>query len=573
MSLAHSRPRGERFDLRDLRGERLQIDDTVSPLVALKAQLKADPPEALFRVELLSGDGTPPDRIRTVALDDYDGALFTTAGDYRRAGHHLAADPNGGASGGTRVRQRISVLGLDGPFLPAAGRAVAVDAGRDADIGFDAASGTLVTDRARLSGLTYVVTSTVVAPSDEALAAAEPSTDPALLNLATPTPRLPIDLANLAATWSAGAPSRGAEVLALRDHLRQIRYDDTRDAEPGHSYAALERVLFGDEAEREGYAEQFAAAYVVLARARGIPARVATGYLLPGADADGVITVTEADAHAWPEVNLDGLGWVPIEATGDRLTTPPEPDQVEQPPGQPDNQPNDAAQPSPPVPPSIVEPEIEADHGAGGRAFATTAAVGSSLAILLLLGVAAAPPAAKAVRRRRRRHAVGTSARVVGAWRETLDRLVELGMPVATALTASEVAERADERFPGRTAAVAGLVPLLGEAVCAPHEPDPTAADEAWHLAGVAQSDLRRGAGLARRLGAAFDPRPLHATRRRSASAAVSQPEPLPAGPAAPLLRARRIPRRQPRPGVRSRPGPRSARSGRSRPSEPAELR
>ncbi len=413
--------------------------------------------------------------------------------------------------------------------------------------------------------MSYEVTSTVVAPTDQALAAAEPSTDPTLVRLATPTPGLPIDLANLAATWSAGAPSRGAEVLALRDNLRQIRYDDTRDAEPGHSYAALERVLLGDEAEREGYAEQFAAAYVVLARARGIPARVATGYLLPGADADGVITVSEADAHAWAEVHLDGLGWAPIEATGDRLTTPPEPDDVEEPPGQPDDVPNDAALPSPPVPPSIVEPEIEADDGPGGRGLATAAAVGSGLAFLLVLLVAAAPPTAKAWRRRRRRHAATAAAKVVGAWRETLDRLVEHGLPVGASLTASEVAERADERFPGRSAAVAGLVRLVGEAVCAPDEPDPAAADEAWHLAGVARSDLRRGTGLARRLGAAFDPRPLHATRRRSASAAASQPEPLPAGPAAPLLRARRTPRRQPRSGVRSRPGPRSARSGRPR--------
>jgi hypothetical protein len=292
---------------------------------------------------------------------------------------------------------------------------------------------------------------------------------------------------------------------------------------------------------------------------------VATGYLLPGAAADGVITVTEADAHAWPEVHLDGLGWVPIEATGDRLTTPPEPDEAEDTPGEPDDVPNDAALPSPPVPPSIVEPEIETDEGHGGRGFATTAAVGGSLAFLVVLLVAAGPATGKAWRRHRRRHASTTAARIVGAWRETLDRLVEHGMPVGTTLTASEVAERADDKFPGRTAAVAGLVPLVGEAVCAADEPDPAAADHAWHLAGVARSDLRRGAGLARRLGAAFDPRPLHATRRRSASAAESQPEPKPAGPAAPLLRARRTPRRQPRSGVRSRPGPRSVRSGRPR--------
>jgi hypothetical protein len=84
--------RGDRLDPRDLRDQRLEIDDVFSPLVVLKSQLKADPSRPLFRITVDAGDAPTPDRVRTAALDAYDGALWTTTGDYRRAGHELPGD-------------------------------------------------------------------------------------------------------------------------------------------------------------------------------------------------------------------------------------------------------------------------------------------------------------------------------------------------------------------------------------------------------------------------------------------------------------------------------------------------
>jgi hypothetical protein len=503
--------RGDRLDPRDLRGERLQIDDALSPLVLLKSQLKADSPQPLFRISIEDADGAAPDRVRTAALDAYDGALWTTTGDYRRAGSELPGDAVlGHVPPGARVRQRITILGLEGPFLPAAGRPLRLDGDLDqAVMGFDATAGTLVSARTHLRGLSYDVESAVVAPSDDELAAATPGSDPALDALRAAPPNLPANLASLAQAWTAEAPSRVGELLALRDGLRSIRYDDSVDAEPGHNYDALARVLLGDEAEREGYAEQFTAAFAVLARARGFPTRVATGYLLPEPDPDGDITVSEADAHAWPEVYFDDLGWVPIEATGRRSESAPEPDDVQAPPGRPSHAPSDASQASPPVPPAVVEATVdgESDGGAGG--VMAPAAAGGLAAFAALAGLFALPAAAKHWRRWRRRHAASASARVVGAWRETVDRLVELGMPVAPSLTASEVAARARARFPQGAAAVGQLVPLVAVAVYAPFEPEGAAADHAWRLASDARSSLRRGIGPGRRLRAMVDPRPL----------------------------------------------------------------
>ncbi|NJD25584.1 MAG: DUF3488 domain-containing protein [Betaproteobacteria bacterium] len=62
---------------------------------------------------------------------------------------------------------------------------------------------------------------------------------------------------------------------------------------------------------RRGFCEHYAAAFVVLMRAAGIPARVVTGY--QGGEAnpvDGYLVVRQSDAHAWAEVWLAGRGGV-----------------------------------------------------------------------------------------------------------------------------------------------------------------------------------------------------------------------------------------------------------------------
>jgi len=56
---------------------------------------------------------------------------------------------------------------------------------------------------------------------------------------------------------------------------------------------------------REGFCEHYAAAFVVLMRAAGIPARVVTGYLGGEMNGDYMI-VRQSDAHAWAEAFIGG---------------------------------------------------------------------------------------------------------------------------------------------------------------------------------------------------------------------------------------------------------------------------
>ncbi|MEW6490165.1 MAG: DUF3488 and transglutaminase-like domain-containing protein [Thermodesulfobacteriota bacterium] len=67
---------------------------------------------------------------------------------------------------------------------------------------------------------------------------------------------------------------------------------------------------------RAGFCEHFAAAFTVLMRAAGVPARVVAGYL--GGEENplgGYLLVLQADAHAWSEVWLEERGWVRVDPT------------------------------------------------------------------------------------------------------------------------------------------------------------------------------------------------------------------------------------------------------------------
>jgi len=90
----------------------------------------------------------------------------------------------------------------------------------------------------------------------------------------------------------------------------------------------LADFLFGD---RIGHCVYLSRAACLLFRARGIPARVGAGYAVDGrARGNGAaLLIRDRDAHAWPEVYLDGIGWLPMDIAPERSLDPPDegPDQ------------------------------------------------------------------------------------------------------------------------------------------------------------------------------------------------------------------------------------------------------
>jgi len=65
---------------------------------------------------------------------------------------------------------------------------------------------------------------------------------------------------------------------------------------------------------RAAHCQYFASAVVMMARAVGVPARMATGYYAHEHFGDNQIIVRDRDAHAWAECWIEGQGWITVDA-------------------------------------------------------------------------------------------------------------------------------------------------------------------------------------------------------------------------------------------------------------------
>ena len=85
---------------------------------------------------------------------------------------------------------------------------------------------------------------------------------------------------------------------------------------PGATPGGEDYVEYFLYENRKGACTHFASAAVLMFRSFGIPARYVEGYmtteLLSGSGANEIY---DRSAHAWPEIYIDGVGWVPIEVT------------------------------------------------------------------------------------------------------------------------------------------------------------------------------------------------------------------------------------------------------------------
>jgi hypothetical protein len=98
-----------------------------------------------------------------------------------------------------------------------------------------------------------------------------------------------------------------AVVRHLRDEFEYQTLDDLRS-----DMDALHRFLTG----RKGACVQFAEAGALMLRSVGIPARVATGFLVREWDTERKLYIGRGrDYHAWIEVDFEGCGWVTFDPT------------------------------------------------------------------------------------------------------------------------------------------------------------------------------------------------------------------------------------------------------------------
>lgn len=102
-----------------------------------------------------------------------------------------------------------------------------------------------------------------------------------------------------------------------REGIYSLKNDHSGAEDPTASF------LFGD---LTGYCVHFAHAATYLMRKLGVPARVATGYAVNESARQGgsALLLSGAASHAWPEVYVDGYGWVVLDVYPERALDPPE---------------------------------------------------------------------------------------------------------------------------------------------------------------------------------------------------------------------------------------------------------
>lgn len=114
------------------------------------------------------------------------------------------------------------------------------------------------------------------------------------------------------------------KVQAINDYLRRTcAYSLVTPNVP----PSQDAVIFFLTRSHEGACDMFASSMAVLLRAMDVPARIATGYLEPGPEAQtpGVagtsFTERERDAHAWTQYYVPSVGWLDFDPTqGTRLS-------------------------------------------------------------------------------------------------------------------------------------------------------------------------------------------------------------------------------------------------------------
>ncbi|MEU2288084.1 DUF3488 and transglutaminase-like domain-containing protein [Streptomyces sp. NPDC013178] len=292
----------------------------VNPLVSLRDSLNVDEDRTVLTLRTSTTDLSDL-YLRIVSLDDFDGTTW------KPAKRNIVAVPDelptpvglGPQVRRTQITTRVSAADwyaqdwLPMPYPPSSVKI-------SGNWRYEPVGMTLVGDHGQNTrGKTYEVNSLEVRPTAQQLASA-PEAPGSLKSDYTEVPdSLPAVVARTAREVTAGATNDYERAVKLQDYFAVtggFEYDT--DVEVGTGKDAIARFL----RDKQGFCVHFSFAMAAMARTLGIPARVAVGFAPGSPQADGSVSVGLKDAHAWPELYFEGVGWTRFEPTPTRGTTP-----------------------------------------------------------------------------------------------------------------------------------------------------------------------------------------------------------------------------------------------------------
>jgi transglutaminase-like putative cysteine protease len=299
-------------DLRSL-GTRGGPRVIASPLVGVESLLGTQSNAKLFTVR-----AEKPHYWRLTSLESFDGSTWSSNATYTDLNNDRVPVTTPPSVKAVAEKQEIRIGEFESAWLPAAFAPQAVDS--RTPLQYDRNSGSLFLSDSddSLVNTTHRVTSVVPTLGDEVFDVkwSEVARQSTFLEL-------PKDFSldvTLQARSIAGSGGPASAALALQQFFRggSFVYDQSAN------YRGLPDPIASFLLTRRGFCQQFATTFAAMARAIGLPARVAVGFTFgdPGPPTEGsdVITwtVRGKHAHAWPEVWLGKLGWVAFEPTPGR---------------------------------------------------------------------------------------------------------------------------------------------------------------------------------------------------------------------------------------------------------------
>ncbi|WP_411105985.1 transglutaminaseTgpA domain-containing protein [Streptomyces sp. cmx-4-9] len=460
----------------------------VNPLVSLQSNLNAQDNRVVLRYRTDSpqqGD----QYLRILALDEFNGVKWEASGRALADVPKQLPNPPGldAQVRGTAVEVSTNVSASDGysqRYLPMPYPATAVEIG--GNWRFEPAGRTLVGDQLgkdrfqNVQGAQYRVRSLLLRPTAAQLQNALPADEGVRAEYTKLPDNLPPVVADTARKVTQGARDDYTRAVKLQDYFAVsggFRYN-TKTAS-GTGPDAVARFL----EDKEGFCVHFAFSMAAMSRALGIPARVAVGFTPGEKQTDGTVNVSMRDAHAWPELYFEGVGWTRFEPTPRSGISVPDYARPQTPvaqPSAPSTLPTPgAAQPSagpsqaedcPPDQRKLGEcggAAAAQDSASGGGGASPVAVLGWTAAVLALLGLPFLPLLWRTRLRNRRLASGGVAA----AWLELGDAAWDVGTVPDEALSPRRAAARMVERGRlegGAAAAVHRITAALERALYAP---------------------------------------------------------------------------------------------------------
>jgi hypothetical protein len=458
------------YSLRDKQFAPLPPERVASPLDELTEHMRR-PDDEVFTYSTEAA----VDRWRLVVLDQFNGVTWTPSVQPRRLGTALPPAPAVTVPT-TEHSAHVEYADTGGPWLPS--QALPASVTGLAPL-VDETSGTLFVP-GRTSPVTYDLS--WWEPTVRADVLGDAAIDATARTGFGDLGEVPDGIADLATKAVQDTRPAFQTALVLERYLRENYTLATgADLPSGNGWPQIQTFLLDT---KRGTTEQFAAAYVVLARLIGLPARIAVGFRASGAGAD--VTVHSGDVLAWPEVAVEGVGWVPLDPAGAPSGTGVEAKGLAEVTAR--------ARDNLPSSEDLRDPELRDDKNAADDADAGDDLELPIAAILMTVGVLVAVwvlgvPLARCTRGWLRRRRPGARA-VVGAAAEARDRLRAHGVPCTAGMTVRDLAGAADPLVDQQV--VTGLRTLarvVDLALWSRTGPAPTTVAEAWS----AVRDVRHG--------------------------------------------------------------------------------